>query len=202
MHVHTISARRTTSCRSPNMQQAIMETTHKGRIWQSRRGAGWVETHGHSEIIFLFIFQNHCLYLWTLFLFIFQWIVAYLVVFTVMTLTKTHANLLPTPPHPTPPQPTPSPPPGDVAWGDMYFLYTYPEVTEPKYFDLETHVAGIQFSIDDMCESLSVTCRSVVSSGYSGFLHQSNWHFSIIISPPRYDPGCCWGMILTNQTNP
>ena len=28
---------------------------------------------------------------------------------------------------------------------------------------------------------LSVTCRrSVVSSGYSGFLHQSNWHFIII----------------------
>ena len=31
--------------------------------------------------------------------------------------------------------------------------------------------------------------RSVVASGYSGFLHQWNWHFIIIISPPRYEPG-------------
>ena len=33
--------------------------------------------------------------------------------------------------------------------------------------------------------------RSVVSSGYSGFLHQKT-DFIIIISPPSYDPGCCW----------
>ena len=39
----------------------------------------------------------------------------------------------------------------------------------------------------------SVTCRrSVVSSGYSGFLHQKTDF--IIISPPWYDPGCCWGV--------
>ena len=39
----------------------------------------------------------------------------------------------------------------------------------------------------------SVTCcRSVVSSGYSGFLHQKTAF--IIISPPWYDPGCCWGV--------
>ena len=42
----------------------------------------------------------------------------------------------------------------------------------------------------------SVTCRrrrSVVSSGFSGFLHQKT-DFIIIISPPWYDPGCCWGV--------
>ena len=40
----------------------------------------------------------------------------------------------------------------------------------------------------------SVTCRrSVVSSGYSGFLHQKT-DFIIIISPPWYDPGCCGGV--------
>ena len=40
----------------------------------------------------------------------------------------------------------------------------------------------------------SVTCRRlVVSSGYSGFLHQIT-DFIIIISPPWYDPGCCWGV--------
>ena len=39
----------------------------------------------------------------------------------------------------------------------------------------------------------SVTCRrSMVSSGYSGFLHQKTDF--IIISPPWYDPGCCWGL--------
>ena len=39
----------------------------------------------------------------------------------------------------------------------------------------------------------SVTCRrSVVSSGYSGFLHQKTDF--ITISPPWYDPGCCWGV--------
>ena len=32
----------------------------------------------------------------------------------------------------------------------------------------------------------------MVSSGYSGFLHQKT-DFIIIISPPWYDPGCCWG---------
>ena len=37
------------------------------------------------------------------------------------------------------------------------------------------------------------TCRrSVVSSGCSGFLHQKTDF--IIISPPWYDPGCCWGV--------
>ena len=43
-------------------------------------------------------------------------------------------------------------------------------------------------------EVSSVPCRrSVVSSGYSGFLHQKT-DFIIIISPPWYDPGCCWGI--------
>ena len=45
----------------------------------------------------------------------------------------------------------------------------------------------------------SVTCRrSVVSSGCSGFLHQKTDF--IIISPPWYDPGCCWGVKPLNQT--
>ena len=44
-----------------------------------------------------------------------------------------------------------------------------------------------------------VICRmSVVSSGYSGFLHQWNWHF-ITISPHQYDPGCCWGSKLPDK---
>ena len=46
-------------------------------------------------------------------------------------------------------------------------------------------------------------CRSVVSSRYSGFLHQWNWHFIIIISMPWYDPGRCWVVNhRTNQTKP
>ena len=51
-----------------------------------------------------------------------------------------------------------------------------------------------------MCENVSsVTCRrSVVSSGCSGFLHQKTDF--IIISPPWYDPGCCWGVKPLNQT--
>ena len=50
-----------------------------------------------------------------------------------------------------------------------------------------------------MCEKVSsVTCRrSVVSSGCSGFLHQKTDF--IIISPPWYDPGCCWGVKPLNQ---
>ena len=53
-----------------------------------------------------------------------------------------------------------------------------------------------------MCEKVSsVTCRrSVVSSGCSGFLHQKTDF--IIISPPWYDPGCCWGVKPLNQTKP
>ena len=53
-----------------------------------------------------------------------------------------------------------------------------------------------------MCEKVSsVTCRwSVVSSGCSGFLHQKTDF--IIISPPWYDPGCCWGVKPLNQPNP
>ena len=47
------------------------------------------------------------------------------------------------------------------------------------------HVSGISF--------LTFSCRSVVSSGYSGFLHQKT-DFIIIISPPWYDPGCSWGV--------
>ena len=44
--------------------------------------------------------------------------------------------------------------------------------------------------------------RSVVSSGYSGFLHQKT-DFIIIIWPPWYDPGCCWGVKPQyNQTKP
>ena len=40
----------------------------------------------------------------------------------------------------------------------------------------------------------SIICRrSVVSSGYSGFLHQKT-DYIIIISPPWYGPGCCWGV--------
>ena len=45
-----------------------------------------------------------------------------------------------------------------------------------------------------LSHSSPVTCRrSVVSSGYSGFLHQKT-DFIIIISPSWYDPGCCWGV--------
>ena len=40
-----------------------------------------------------------------------------------------------------------------------------------------------------------VTChRSVVPSGFSGFLHQKADFIIIIISPPWYGPGCCWGV--------
>ena len=51
-------------------------------------------------------------------------------------------------------------------------------------------------------EVSSVTCRmSVVSSGYSGFLHHKTDF--IIISPPGYGPGCCWGVKPQyNQTKP
>ena len=39
-----------------------------------------------------------------------------------------------------------------------------------------------------------------VSSGYSGFLRQKT-DFIVIISPPWYDPGCCWG-VKPQKPNP
>ena len=39
----------------------------------------------------------------------------------------------------------------------------------------------------------------VVSYGSSSFYHKSNWYFIIVISPPRYDPGCRWGVITNSN---
>ena len=43
-------------------------------------------------------------------------------------------------------------------------------------------------------------CKSFI--GQCGFLHQWNWHFIFVISPPWYNPGCCQGVKpLTNKWN-
>ena len=47
---------------------------------------------------------------------------------------------------------------------------------------------------------ISNTDIRLISSGCSGFLHQKTDF--IIISPPWYDPGCCWGVKPLNQTKP
>ena len=74
---------------------------------------------------------------------------------------------------------------------------------EPRAFIPEVrHVSRPLVSRHSLCIGSSnilvssVTCRrSVVFSRYSGFLHQKT-DFIIIISPPWYDPGCCWGVKL------
>ena len=78
---------------------------------------------------------------------------------------------------------------GDISvsewWGSDTLVWAWRHIGRGSFYDALDHLAShhcgpgsvLGLGMGRMCESLSVPChRSVVSSGYSGFLHQWNWH--------------------------